>query len=428
MAGFWPAISHWRIVKRRDDGARAGAGAAAAVCQVLQCCARAVQLLDFCVQSGDTAGGQFKRAGSVIDGVECDQFTDLVECEARGLRRSYEPQTAHIRRGVAADAAAKTGAAGARRLGHQPATLVIANGLDTDADGLCEFGNGHVTQGLTPYHGTDRIWGVVPNSASWRKAMANDLSPKTAALYRMVMEGHTCPYGLKAKDLLRRKGYEVVDHWLTSRAEVDRLKKDLNVATTPQIFIGDTRVGGFDDLRRYLDLSVPDPKVLTYRPVLAIFAVTLLMAAAVSHAVYGTVLTVRAGEWFVSFSMAVLALMKLRDVESFATMFLNYDLLARRWVPYSYVYPYAELLAGILMIANVAMWLSVPVALFIGTIGAVSVFKAVYIEGRELKCACVGGDTKVPLGFVSLTENLFMIAMAIWMIFGRGLLSTVLSH
>ncbi len=258
--------------------------------------------------------------------------------------------------------------------------------------------------------------------------MANDLSPKTAALYRMVMEGHTCPYGLKAKDLLRRKGYEVVDHWLTSRAEVDRLKKDLNVATTPQIFIGDTRVGGFDDLRRYLDLSVPDPKVLTYRPVLAIFAVTLLMAAAVSHAVYGTVLTVRAGEWFVSFSMAVLALMKLRDVESFATMFLNYDLLARRWVPYSYVYPYAELLAGILMIANVAMWLSVPVALFIGTIGAVSVFKAVYIEGRELKCACVGGDTKVPLGFVSLTENLFMIAMAIWMIFGRGLLSTVLSH
>jgi len=55
------------------------------------------------------------------------------------------------------------------------------------------------------------------------------------------------------------------------------------------------------------------------------------------------------------------------------------------------------------------------VALFIGTVGAVSVFKAVYIDKRELKCACVGGDSNVPLGFVSLTENLMMMVMGIWM-------------
>jgi hypothetical protein len=67
------------------------------------------------------------------------------------------------------------------------------------------------------------------------------------------------------------------------------------------------------------------------------------------------------------------------------------------------------------MVAGALTWLSVPVALFIGTVGAVSVFKAVYIDKRELKCACVGGSSNVPLGFVSLTENLMMIAMAIWM-------------
>ena len=33
---------------------------------------------------------------------------------------------------------------------------------------------------------------------------------RTATLYRMVMPDHTCPYGPKAKDLLRRQGYEVV--------------------------------------------------------------------------------------------------------------------------------------------------------------------------------------------------------------------------
>jgi hypothetical protein len=129
----------------------------------------------------------------------------------------------------------------------------------------------------------------------------------------------------------------------------------------------------------------------------------------------GSLLTIRAAEWFIGMSMIVLALLKLQNVESFATMFLNYDLLAKRWVPYSYIYPFAEGLAGVLMVAGALTWLSVPVALFIGTVGAVSVFKAVYIDKRELKCACVGGSSNVPLGFVSLTENLMMIGMAIWM-------------
>ena len=92
------------------------------------------------------------------------------------------------------------------------------------------------------------------------------------------------------------------------------------------------------------------------------------------------------------------------------------DLLARRWVPYAYVYPFAEFAAGALMAARVLDWLSIPLALFIGTVGAVSVFYAVYVQRRELKCACVGGSGKVPLGFVSLSENLFMVAMALWML------------
>ena len=35
-------------------------------------------------------------------------------------------------------------------------------------------------------------------------------------------------------------------------------------------------------------------------------------------------------------------------------MFLNYDLLAKRWVPYGKVYPFAEFGAGALMVAGVA--------------------------------------------------------------------------
>ena len=238
---------------------------------------------------------------------------------------------------------------------------------------------------------------------------------KQATIYRMVMPGHTCPYGLKAKDLLHRQGYAVEDHWLRTREETDAFKAKHGVQTTPQTFINGERVGGYDDLRRFLGKTVRDPKALTYRPVIALFSMTALMALAASYAVLGSPFTIRAAEWFIAFSMCVLALLKLQNIESFSSMFLNYDLLAKRWVPYSYIYPFAEGGAGVLMIAGALTWLSVPVALFIGLIGAASVFKAVYIDKRELKCACVGGSSNVPLGFVSLTENVMMVAMALWM-------------
>ena len=241
-------------------------------------------------------------------------------------------------------------------------------------------------------------------------------SNKRATLHRMVMPEHVCPYGLKAKHLLETQGYQVDDRWLTTRAETDAFKAQHGVKTTPQTFIGGERIGGYDDLRRFLGKSVPDRNATSYRPVIAVFAMTVLMALAASQATLGNPFTMRAAGWFISFSMCVLALLKLQDVENFSSMFLNYDLLARRWVPYSYVYPFAEGAAGVLMTANVLSWLSVPIALFIGGIGAISIIKAVYIDRREIKCACVGGSSKVPLGFVSLTENLMMIAMAVWMV------------
>jgi glutaredoxin len=240
--------------------------------------------------------------------------------------------------------------------------------------------------------------------------------PARATLHRMVMARHVCPYGLKAKDLLERRGFEVEDRWLRTREEVDAFKLAHRVNTTPQTFIGEQRIGGYDDLRRFLGKRVADPKAVTYKPVVAVFAVTALMALAASYAAFGSPITTRAGEWFISFSMCVLAILKLQNIETFSSMFLGYDLLARRWVPYSYVYPYAEGLAGILMVAHALSWLSIPIAAVIGGIGAVSVFKAVYIDKRELKCACVGGGSNVPLGFVSLTENVMMVAMAAWML------------
>ncbi|WP_428409635.1 MauE/DoxX family redox-associated membrane protein [Hyphococcus sp.] len=239
---------------------------------------------------------------------------------------------------------------------------------------------------------------------------------KHAKLYRMVTPEHICPFGLKSKALLERKGYTVEDFHLRSRESTDQFKAEHNVKTTPQTFINGDRIGGYDALKKYFGLDVADPDEKTYAPVIAIFAMAFLMAAAARIALSESVFDVRTLEWFIAFAMCLLAVQKLRDLRAFSNQFLGYDLLAQRVVPYAYVYPFAEALAGVLMIAGAMIWLASPVAIFIGSVGAVSVFKAVYVDKRELKCACVGGNSNVPLGFVSLTENLMMIAMGVWML------------
>src|SRR6185312_17519457 len=213
-------------------------------------------------------------------------------------------------------------------------------------------------------------------AASLREREMTGIQPKTAVLYRMVMEQHICPWGLKAKYLLERQGFKVEDHWLTGKTETDAFKAEHGVKTTPQTFIDGVRIGGYEDLLRYFGKPVPDPKATSYKPVIAVFGMTALMALAASMAAFGTPFTTQAGEWFIAFGMCVLAMLKLQNLESFATMFLNYDLLARRWLPYSYIYPFAEALAGILMISGALKIVSVPVAFFIGSVGAVSVIYA----------------------------------------------------
>lgn len=239
---------------------------------------------------------------------------------------------------------------------------------------------------------------------------------KKAILYRMVTDKHICPYGIKSLDLLKRQGFEVEDNHLKNRNETDFFKKKHEVKTTPQTFIDDKRIGGYDDLLEYFGKEKKDKNKKTYAPINAVFAVTFGLALAVCWLMNKEIIPLQLLELFVAISMSVLAILKLRDLDSFSNQFITYDLLGRRVVRYAYVYPFIEAAAGIFMVAKVGLLIVSPLAFFIGTVGAISVFKAVYIDKRDLKCACVGGDSNVPLGFISLTENLMMIFMGVWMI------------
>ena len=69
------------------------------------------------------------------------------------------------------------------------------------------------------------------------------MTKPTATLYRMVLPTHTCPYGVSARELLEEAGFEIDEHILGSREEVDAFQAEHDVSTTPQIFIDGERIG-----------------------------------------------------------------------------------------------------------------------------------------------------------------------------------------
>ena len=233
----------------------------------------------------------------------------------------------------------------------------------------------------------------------------------------MALADNICPSGLKARDLLRRRGYKIDDRPLTTRAAVDAFKAQHNVATTPQIFIDDVQIAGYEALQNHFGLPKATDADTTYQPVIMLFSVAALLAVAITWLVLNTLFTGQTIAWFIAVAMVLLGLQKLQNIETFASLFLTYDLLAQRWGAYGYIYPYIETTAGLLMLAGVLPWLSAPVVLAVSGIGAVSVFKAVYVDKRTLKCACLS-DNRVPLGAVSLLENVMMLGMAVWMLAG----------
>lgn len=74
----------------------------------------------------------------------------------------------------------------------------------------------------------------------------------TATLYRMVLPDHECPFGRRAKEMLEEANFDIDEHILGTREEVDEFKAEHGVHTTPQVFIDGKLIGGSEELAKFL--------------------------------------------------------------------------------------------------------------------------------------------------------------------------------
>ncbi|NJN23019.1 MAG: glutaredoxin [Leptolyngbya sp. RL_3_1] len=239
--------------------------------------------------------------------------------------------------------------------------------------------------------------------------IATGLNTETVRLYRMSSPEHECPWGLRAVKLLKDNAVEFEDHKLTSQTEIDAFKAQHEVTTTPQIFFGNERIGGYNDLAERF--GVPAEKaVYSYSPVVALFGTAGLVAWAATLGIPG----------FMGMALAMLANQKLMDLESFVESFEKYDLISQQVKPYGKTFPFLELLLGLGFLSGVAPVVTGIGSLILGTSGTISAFKAVYIDKLKLNCACIGGNSNAPLGIVSVLENAIMVVMGAVLLFGAA--------
>ena len=75
---------------------------------------------------------------------------------------------------------------------------------------------------------------------------------QSVVLYRMILPDHTCPFGVRAAQMLDDAGVQFDDRILRSRQETDAFEEQHGVETTPQLFVDDERIGGSEELERWL--------------------------------------------------------------------------------------------------------------------------------------------------------------------------------
>ncbi len=220
-----------------------------------------------------------------------------------------------------------------------------------------------------------------------------------ATIYRLPH----CPSGIKAIELLKKHHIPTTDCILESPEAVANFKAQYQVSTTPQVFINGERIGGYEKLREYLQLST-EPEY-SYVPVMAVFGTAGLVTLATASGFMG----------MMGFFLAMLASLKLMDIQSFAESYAKYDLITQKYKPYARIYPFAELAIALGFLSGVASGVVGIASMLIGIVGGISVFKAVYIDKKSLNCACIGGNSKAPLGIVSISENLIMAGMGAYL-------------
>ena len=151
----------------------------------------------------------------------------------------------------------------------------------------------------------------------------------------------------------------------------------------------------------------------TYKPILLIFGFVALGSAVASLGSENFLMQFM--RYFMAGFFLAFSFFKFLDLKGFANAYASYDILAKLWPSYGFIYPFFELGLGLLFLSGIY-----PIQTYIATIvlmgfSSIGVIRSV-LNRNEIKCACLGTVFNLPMSSVTIIEDLLMVAMAIFML------------
>ena len=152
----------------------------------------------------------------------------------------------------------------------------------------------------------------------------------------------------------------------------------------------------------------------TYKPILLIFAyilaVSLIAASQAGHFQIATLMRIFMSAFFLIFSF-----FKLLDLSGFAESYSMYDLVAKRWHGWAYLYAFIELGLGLAYALNVVPMVVNLITFIVMSLSIIGVLQSVFNK-QKIRCACLGAVFNLPMSTVTIIEDGLMILMSTWMI------------
>jgi copper chaperone CopZ len=148
----------------------------------------------------------------------------------------------------------------------------------------------------------------------------------------------------------------------------------------------------------------------TYKPVLLVFIYITVITGLIQAGQQGF----NAMEWmrhFMAGFFLVFSFFKMLDLKGFAESYTMYDVIAKRFQPWAYLYPFIELGLGLAFLINFNPLLTNLITVAVMGISIIGVLQSV-INKRKIQCACLGAVFNLPMSTITIIEDALMIAMS----------------
>jgi copper chaperone CopZ len=152
----------------------------------------------------------------------------------------------------------------------------------------------------------------------------------------------------------------------------------------------------------------------TYKPVLLIF-IYITTASLIIEAVQQQFVWMRWMNNFMAAFFLVFSFFKLLNLQGFAESYAMYDIIAKKWNLWGFVYPFFELAIGITLLTGLYSVITNAVTLLVMLLSIVGVLQSV-LNKRKIQCACLGAVFNLPMSTITIIEDALMIGMSTTML------------